>query len=160
VIVVRLLDTLLSKHWRPVFEVLLGLKVILLIASATLAIKFGPFQDGDKWQAILTGMVLVSAMAIQNAVHRIYLGSAPPSTLMTGTTTQIMIDLADVIRPGDAKSQSNARLARMFVNVLVFALGCGAAALLFMRFGVWCFALPSILGGLSLAVRVAKPADG
>ena len=160
VIVVRLLDTLLSKHWRPVFEVLLGLKVILLIAGAVLAIKFGPFQDGDKWQAILTGMVLVSAMAIQNAVHRIYLGSAPPSTLMTGTTTQIMIDLADVILPGDAKSQSNARLARMFVNVLVFALGCGAAALLFMRFGVWCFALPPILGGLSLAVRVAKPADG
>ena len=160
VIVVRLLDTLLSKHWRAVFEALLGLKVILLIAGAVLAIKFGPFQDGDKWQAILTGMVLVSAMAIQNAVHRIYLGSAPPSTLMTGTTTQIMIDLADVIRPGDAKSQSNARLARMFVNVLVFALGCGAAALLFMRFGVWCFALPPILGGLSLAVRVAKPAGG
>jgi uncharacterized membrane protein YoaK (UPF0700 family) len=103
-------------------------------------------------------MVLVAAMAIQNAAHRIHLGTTPPSTLMTGTTTQIMIDLGDVILAGGAKSQSSARLAKMFVNVLVFALGCGAAALLFMRLGVWCFALPPILGGLSLAACVVEPA--
>jgi len=29
-------------------------------------------------------MVLIAAMAMQNAAHRIHLGSAPPSTLMTG----------------------------------------------------------------------------
>ena len=68
VIVVRLLDTLLSKHWRPVFEGLLGLKILLLITGAALAIRFGPFHDGDSWQAILTGMMLVTAMAIQNAI--------------------------------------------------------------------------------------------
>jgi uncharacterized membrane protein YoaK (UPF0700 family) len=158
VIMVRLLGTLLANHWRPVFETLLGLKVALLIVGAALALRFGPFHDGDSWQAILTGMVLVAAMAVQNAIHRVYLGSAPPSTLMTGTTTQIMIDLADVILPGDAKSQASARLTKMAVNVLVFALGCGAAALLFMRLGVWCFALPPIMGVLSLAARIAEPA--
>jgi uncharacterized membrane protein YoaK (UPF0700 family) len=105
----------------------------------------------------LTGMVLVAAMAIQNAVHRIYLGGAPLTALMTGTTTQIMIDLADLILPGGAKSQSNARLTKMSVNVLVFALGCGAAALLFMRFEMWCFVLPPIVVGLSLAARIAQP---
>jgi len=68
--------------------------------GAVLAVRFGPFHDGDSWQAILTGMVLIAAMAIQNAVHRIYLGSAP---LMTGTTTQIMIDLADLILPAGAE---------------------------------------------------------
>jgi hypothetical protein len=47
----------------------------------------------------------------------------------------------------------------MSVNVLVFALGCGAAALLFMKFGVWCFAIPPILAGLSLIVRAAEPTD-
>jgi uncharacterized membrane protein YoaK (UPF0700 family) len=61
------------------------------MVGAALAIHFGPFNNGDAWQAVLTGMVLVAAMAIQNATHRIHLGSAPPSTLMTGTTTQIMI---------------------------------------------------------------------
>lgn len=147
------------SSWRSVFETTLGLKMALLIVGAALAIRFGPFHDGDSWQAVLTGMVLVAAMAVQNAIHRVYLGSAPPSTLMTGTTTQIMIDLADVILPGEAKSQASARLVKMSMNVLVFALGCGAAALLFMRLGVWWFALPPIMGVLSLAARIAKPAQ-
>jgi uncharacterized membrane protein YoaK (UPF0700 family) len=94
-------------------------------------------------------MVLVAAMAVQNAVHRIHLGNAPPTTLMTGTTTQIMIDFADLILPGGAKSQSNGRLNKMSVNVLVFAIGCGAAALLFIRFKMWCFVLSPIVVGLS-----------
>jgi uncharacterized membrane protein YoaK (UPF0700 family) len=42
-------------------------------------------------------MIFVAAMTIQNAAHRAHLASAPPSTIMTGTTTQIMIDLGDVI---------------------------------------------------------------
>jgi uncharacterized membrane protein YoaK (UPF0700 family) len=49
---------------------------------------YGPIphlKNGDAWQAVVTGMVLVAA--IQNAAHRIHLGNAPPSTLMTGTTT-------------------------------------------------------------------------
>ena len=158
VMAVRFLATLLSKYWHPVFEALLGLKILLLIAGAACAIRFGPFHDGDSWQAILTGMMLVAAMAIQNAAHRIYLASAPPSTLMTGTTTQIMIDLADLVLIRGTKSQSNVRLTTMSVNVLIFALGCGTAALLFMRLGVLCFALPPVLAGLSLAVRIADPA--
>ncbi|OPY95534.1 hypothetical protein A5906_05920 [Bradyrhizobium sacchari] len=159
VVAVRLLATVMSRRWRPVFEVLLGLKMLLLAIGGALALRFGPFHDGDSWQAILTGMVLVAAMAIQNAIHRLYLGSAPPSTLMTGTTTQIMLDIADVILPGDAKGQTRARLGRMSVNVLVFALGCGIAALLFVHFGVWCLALPPVLAGASLLVRIVGPSD-
>jgi uncharacterized membrane protein YoaK (UPF0700 family) len=34
----------------------------------------------------------------KNAAHRIHLGTSPPTTLMTGITTQLMIDVADVIR--------------------------------------------------------------
>ena len=97
VIAVRLLNTVLSnRHW-PALELLLALKVLLLITGAALAIQFGPFHDIDGWQAVLTGMVLVGAMAIQNAFHRVHLPSVPPSTIMTGTTTQVMIDLADRI---------------------------------------------------------------
>src|SRR5262245_59541488 len=103
VIATRLLSSLLSKRIPAVFEVMLVLKIVLMIIGAALAVRFGPFHDGDSWQAILTGMVLVAAMAIQNAVHRIYLGSAPPSTLMTGTTTQNMMDLADLALPRDER---------------------------------------------------------
>jgi uncharacterized membrane protein YoaK (UPF0700 family) len=158
VIAARLLGTLLSNRYVLAFEILLGLKVLLLIGGAVLAIRFGPFDDGDSREAILTGMVLVAAMAIQNAVHRVHLSSAPPSTLMTGTTTQIMIDLADKIYPRTGQTgPSGSRLTQMSTNLLVFAIGCGTGALLFARFSIWCFVVPPILGFLSLITRLIGP---
>jgi hypothetical protein len=38
----------------------------------------------------------------------------------------------------------------MMLNVLMFAIGCGAAALLFMRFEMWCFMLPPVQARLRL----------
>jgi len=65
VIASRWFGTLLSHRSAHPFVPLLVLKILLLIAGAALAIHFGPFHDGDAWQAIVTGMVLVAAMAIQ-----------------------------------------------------------------------------------------------
>ena len=156
VIAVRLLNTVLSnRHW-PALELLIALKVLLLITGAALAIQFGPFHDIDGWQAVLTGMVLVGDMAIQNAFHRVHLASAPPSTIMTGTTTQVMIDLADRIHaPNGTEYQSVARrLVQMSRSMLCFAIGCGAAALLYNRVGIQCFVVPPIVGSLPLIVRL------
>jgi uncharacterized membrane protein YoaK (UPF0700 family) len=157
VIGARWIGTLLSHHSTHPFVPLLVLKVLLLIAGSAMAIHFGPFHDGDTWQAIATGMVLVAAMAIQNAVHRVHLSSAPPSTLMTGTTTQVMLDIADVIYPREGAQVQTARLAQMATNVVIFALGCAAAALLFARFSVWCFVVPPLVGALSLIIRLVEP---
>ncbi len=83
---------------KPAFMRLLTVKTLLLCVAAALAVTLGPFPMGDSWGLFATGMTLVLAMSIQNAVHRVHLGAAPPSTLMTGTTTQIMLDLADTVR--------------------------------------------------------------
>jgi uncharacterized membrane protein YoaK (UPF0700 family) len=156
VIAARLLNTVLSNRRWPALELLIALKVLLLITGAALAIRFGPFNDVDSSQAVLTGMVLVGAMAIQNAFHRFHLASAPPSTLMTGTTTQVMIDLADRIHaPKGTESQSGARLVQMSTNILFFAIGCGAAAALYSFVGVKCFLVPPIVGSLQLIVRLS-----
>ncbi|MGC2774623.1 MAG: YoaK family protein [Bradyrhizobium sp.] len=159
VIATRLTGTLLAQRWSRGFEILIAVKLVLLVLGAALAIHFGPFHNGDSHEAIITGMVLVAAMAVQNAVHRIHLPSSPPSTLMTGTTTQVMIDLADRIYVGDkGQAPPPARLAQMAINVLAFALGCGAAALLFTWQGSWCFVVPPIVAALVLVVRLAGPA--
>ena len=156
VLAARWIGTLLSHHAKHPFVPLLILKVLLLIAGSSLAIHFGPFHNGDSWQAILTGMVLVAAMAIQNAVHRVHLGSAPPSTVMTGTTTQVMLDIADTIYPRQGAEQQTSRLIQMSTSVAVFAAGCGVAALLYARFGVWCFVVPPVVGALSLVIRLIE----
>jgi uncharacterized membrane protein YoaK (UPF0700 family) len=155
VIATRLLSSALQRRERPALKFLLGLKVILLVAGAALAVHFGPFGNGDAWQAVVTGMVLVAAMAIQNAAHRIHLGSAPPSTLMTGTTTQIMIDLADMLQAPGRDHAAGTRLLGMSANIAVFAAGCAAAALLYARVGVWCFVMPPLFGFAALFMRVA-----
>ena len=158
VVLVRLLGVRLDALDWPRLRILLGVKVALLALGAALAMRFGPFPSGDGWQAILTGMVLVSAMAIQNAVNRVHLSASPPSTLMTGNTTQIMLDLADLIGPSPAEQRVvvRARLARMAKSVLGFAIGCGAAALLFVEIKMACFALPPLVALVGLLLKESR----
>jgi uncharacterized membrane protein YoaK (UPF0700 family) len=157
IVVARLCSYSLPARGLPVLRTMLTLKVSLLILAAVLAVHFGPFPNGDTWPALVVGLTLVSAMAIQNAAHRIHLGAAPPTTLMTGTTTQMMIDLVDVIRggPPDARAVIRGRLLRMTGNVVAFAAGCAGAALLYARFGVLCFLVPPVLGLYTLTLRLA-----
>jgi uncharacterized membrane protein YoaK (UPF0700 family) len=153
---VRLLGFALAVRGLPQLRLLLGLKVLLLLAGLVLAVRLGPFPDGDSWRAIVTGMVLVSAMAVQNAVQRVHLASAPPTTMMSGNTTQIMMDLMDLAQ-GVASEQvaaTRARLRRMVGVVSAFAAGCAAAALLFAVMGVWCFVVPPVIAGTAALVRV------
>jgi uncharacterized membrane protein YoaK (UPF0700 family) len=152
IIVTRLVSSILPPRW-PVLETMLTLKLLLLLVAAILAIAMGPFANGDGAPAIIMGMTLVSAMAIQNAVHRIHMTAAPPTTLMTGTTTQMMIDIADMIRgvPGAAGDAMRSRLRRMSVAVASFATGAAAGALLFHAIGSWCFVLPP---GVALLARI------
>lgn len=141
---------------KPAFMRLLTVKTLLLCVAAALAVALGPFPMGDSWGLFATGMTLVLAMSIQNAVHRVHLGAAPPSTLMTGTTTQIMLDLADTVR-GEADAAAGRRMRRMGRAVLAFAIGCGAAALLHVGIGLWAFALPPLVSLAGQALARAYP---
>lgn len=154
---------LLSRLWafrpkalrRRVFPSLVRLQVVLLVAGAGLAIWLGPFEDPDGWPALVTGMTLVAAMALQNATYRTHLAHTPPSTIMTGTTAQVMLDLADILhglRPEIAVA-TRARFKRLTTSVVVFAAGCGLAALLYGKVNTWCFCVLPLLGLATLTTR-------
>jgi len=155
VALVRVLGWVLAPHakaqpTRLPLRVMLAVKLALLTTAALLAVRLGPFPNGDVWPALLTGMMLVSAMAVQNAAQRLYLGAAPPTTIMTSNVTQAMIDVVDLLRglpPADPVRQ---RLARMAANILGFAVGCASAALLFAYLKMWCFVVPPLLGVLAI----------
>jgi uncharacterized membrane protein YoaK (UPF0700 family) len=146
IMVTRLVSSNVPARW-PVFETTLTLQLLLLLVAAVLAITMGPFTNSDGAPAVIMGMTLVSAMALQNSANRIHLAAAPPTTIMTGTTTQIMIDIADVIRgtQGPARDAILARMRRMCVAVASFAVGAAAGAFLFHAIGSWCFALPPVV---------------
>jgi len=156
---VRLLSVALAAKRLPALRTILGLKLALLTTAALLAIEFGPFDSGDGWAALLTGMALVAAMAIQNAIHRIHMGALPPTTIMTGNTIQIMIDLADLMRgvPADVRTVIHSRLSRMSASVAAFAAGCAAAALIYAKQGIWCFAIPPLVAACTLWLGESIP---
>jgi uncharacterized membrane protein YoaK (UPF0700 family) len=138
---------------ESVLPAMLTLKLSLLVVGAVLALTLGPFANGDSGPAVLTGMILVAAMAIQNAAHRIHLGTSPPSTLMTGTTTQLMIDLADLARgvPEPQRAVTRTRLRHLGSAIVAFALGAGIAAILFTTVHMGCFVVPPLV---SLGARL------
>ena len=92
--------------------------------------------------------LLVAAMATQNAAHRLHLPGTPPSTVMTLTTTQIMLDVGELVHGMASESAAaiRGRLKRLTLSVVMFALGCALAALVFAQLGMWCFLLPPVLG--------------
>ncbi|HYC10449.1 MAG TPA: DUF1275 family protein [Steroidobacteraceae bacterium] len=151
----RLLALRLRAADRPVLRSLLQIQLLLLIVAAGLAAWLGPFPDPDAGPALAVGMTLVAAMAVQNAAYRVHLAHTPPSTIMTGTTTQIMLDAADLLhglRPETAAA-TRTRLRRLTLSVAVFASGCGLAALLYQELSNWCFCVLPILGACTLLMR-------
>lgn len=157
----RIVGTRMKQSGKsPLWHLLLG-KLVLLLVAFTIALTCGPFTDANSPAAFAIGMVLVAAMAVQNGIHRAHLSKSPPSTLMTGTTTQIMLDLADIVTGG--KSNTNAitwsRLKRMTQAVIVFAGGCAIGALAYIFSPVWCFAAPAVMGALTLIAHVDASDD-
>lgn len=130
---------------------LITAKTLLLLAAAAMMIGLGPFQDANALPAFVAGMLMVGAMAVQNAMQRIHLGSMPPSTLMTGNTTQVMINLADLLQgvQGETRASAMAQLHKMLPAIAIFALGCALGALAYYFFGMWCFAIPPAVSLLS-----------
>jgi len=144
----RVAARLLGERRQPGLRGLLALQALLLVAGTVLVLRLAPGHDGDAAAEVVAGMVLVAAMALQNTASRVHLAAAPPTTMMTGTTTQVMIDLADLYGaplPAEQRAAAVDRLARMGANLGGFAVGCGAAALLFHFVGNACFAVAPLL---------------
>jgi uncharacterized membrane protein YoaK (UPF0700 family) len=138
-------------------NMLLGTKIALFIVAAVLAIAVGPFSDADTVGAVVTGMSLVAAMAIQNTVHRVFFSKSPPTTLMTGSTTQIMMDLADLLTgklSPESRSAAVTRSAALFRSIWVFALGCGLAALSYSRLGAGVLLIPAVIAVMTFIPRL------
>jgi uncharacterized membrane protein YoaK (UPF0700 family) len=104
-------------------------------------------------------MILIAAMAIQNSASRIHLPKAPPTTIMTGTTTQLMIDISDLVTgklAPEARSVVLQRYRVMAVAVASFGLGCAVAATGFINLKMKVFLLPPLVAAVSLVAVVAE----
>ena len=145
----RLAGAALRARKLPVLRILLAVEVGLLIAFFALAVIFGPFPNPD------TGFAGISAMALQNAVQRVHLSNLPPTTLMTGSTTQATIDAVDLISGADPDNAAaiRTRFGRLSLSILYFAAGCAMSAALYWLIGFWCLAVAVIVGATAAMMQ-------
>lgn len=151
----RLIGHALRQRHVDALRPLLIAKVMFLIAFFVLAVTLGPFPDSDAPLALVTGFAGVAGMAIQNAVQRVHLAALPPTTLMTGNTTQVVLDAVDLLsgKTGNDTAAVRARFGRMLRAIVWFAAGCGVAALLYYFVGFWCLAVPAAVGTATAILR-------
>lgn len=163
----RLLRFQFEKTGLPILGIWLTLQFVLMSIAGVLAVRYGPFPDADTIPAIAVGLILVVAMAIQNAFHRIHLASFPPTTIMTGTTTQAMLDLADLVHgvPEDSREAVKARVTSLLNGIVAFAFGCALAALAYAYLKEKAFVGAPVLAAITIGLYVrekmttpAKPA--
>lgn len=121
----------------------------LLLAGAVLAffrgqpVNAGGFPIADS----AAGMLSVAAMGIQNAIHRFGASLGPPTTVMTGTVTQLTVLAARKIRghhhgSASPKAFSLSGLLRL---ALAFAAGCAFSVPATIAIGLTSLAVPGLL---------------
>ncbi len=154
--VARFAGAALRARQAPVLRVFLIAEVALLLAFFALTVGFGPFPDADSPTALIASFAGVAAMALQNGFQRVHLSSVPPTTLMTGNTTQATIDAVDLIMgPNPMRAaETRIRLKRVALSILWFALGCACSALLYWLIGLWCLAVAVAVGAGAAVMRV------
>lgn len=145
----------LVRHGVAPLRPLLLAQAVLLLAFMGAGLLALPITSADAPATIIVGLIGVAAMGVQNAKGRIVLGDQAPTTIMTGNTTQIVIDLVELLSPGSTqKDIARTRLRKMVPPLLGFATGAVLGALAFAELSFWCVVPPvGILMGLALMQR-------
>jgi uncharacterized membrane protein YoaK (UPF0700 family) len=156
------------KKW-PVFAVLLTAEAIALGVFLFIGASLSPalMLDVQEEYILPIGMAGVVAMAIQNGLMKEAKGvfkSYIPTTVMTGNTTQLTIDIVQYLSaklsfsPTAALEAEEAleRMSRVFPVIAGFALGgLGAAYFVLLSETWWSLVLPLvIISSLAIAAYV------
>jgi uncharacterized membrane protein YoaK (UPF0700 family) len=138
---------------------LLILHATLLVCCLGLGLRFGPFRNTDSPVSVVAGMLAVAAMATQNALVKLALVESPSTAVMTTNTTQLIVDVAALVR-GDEEpdkiSKARRRARVTFLCMAGFVGGCVAGAAFELRFGVGALALPVMLAALAVPLGEQK----
>jgi uncharacterized membrane protein YoaK (UPF0700 family) len=118
----------------------------MLLAQAALLAGFmigggltTPHEDLNELGSVVTGLLGVAAMAVQNAGSRLILANHGPTTMMTGNTTQAVIDLVDLVRGfPEEHPEARRRLKQLVPAILAFTAGALLGAYAYVTFSFWC----------------------
>lgn len=126
---------------KPSGRATLIVQASLLTAFMIAGLFAAPIADGDAPLAMATGLIGVAAMAVQNAAARGPFKNVTATTVMTGNTTQLVMDMVDLLRRR-RDPVTEARFHKNWPVVLAFGLGAIGGALGIAQAGFACILLP------------------
>jgi uncharacterized membrane protein YoaK (UPF0700 family) len=130
---------------------LMAVEAALLLAFMVAGLLALPIRSADAPATIVVGLIGVAAMGLQNAKGRLVLSDLAPTTIMTGNTTQIVIDVVELLSPRSTqKEAARTNLRKMVPSLIGFATGAVLGALAFAALSFWCV-LPLVVILASLA---------
>jgi uncharacterized membrane protein YoaK (UPF0700 family) len=120
----------------PAARALLAAKSLLFGLAAAVAWLVPTSEPGVGRVAVVA--LLVTAMGIQNAIHRLNPVLGPMTTVMTGNVTAWFVDAFTPATPEGARKRRDVGLV-----IVSFAAGCAAGALGVARFGFPVLVVPT-----------------
>ena len=140
----RLLAAGLEQKQIASLRPLLALQVALLGGFLLICVASGPGIDPNAPDAIIAGMLGVSAMAVQNALVQISLRGAPTTAVITTNMTRFTVDIGTVLFGHDPREVASARdrAQRTWPAIVGFAAGCALGAACEAAVGLSALALP------------------
>ncbi|MBF7688933.1 YoaK family protein [Acinetobacter rathckeae] len=147
VLISKVIDQYFLRHQKLSYSFLLKFKFFLYLLAAFVSEKYIPFSLEYSWPAFTVGMLLIFSMGIQNAIHRLYWIKEAPTTVMTGSTTQLMVDLGSIItkdKSVDRVAMTN-RFKKVLPQIISFTIGCASAGLIYHFYLKFILFIPPIL---------------
>ena len=96
---------------------------------------FEPFDNPSSVHVALTGGLGLIALAIRNTSSKTLIKHISPSTMMTGNTTQLGIDLSNYLRNRTAAHKQ--AVMKSFSIVFGFVVGAFLGAFLYVKLDFW-----------------------
>jgi len=141
----------LSEHGRDPFLPALLAEAALLLLTVAAALAFGHSGSPNSIGNLVTGAIIVLAMALQNTIMRLVLNNLPPTTVMTGNLTQVLSDIvAFACRFPSISHTKGERIVlerqarRMLLTLLAFLIGALVSGLAEVRIGETGLILPAL----------------
>lgn len=159
-----LMVTVIRRLGHSALPWALLLDCVLIAGFLIVGVAGSPLREPTAPATVVAAFCGLCAMGSQSALVRVLFRGVGPTNYMTGNTTQIAIELADLILasfdfrrdPGNAAARERALSARSSIGGLLslllgFLTGAALGALIFARLGFWS-ALVAVL--LTLAVAL------
>ncbi len=150
---------LVAASGRGALASSLALEWLLLAGFCAAGLLGAPFHDAAAPAALVTSLLGLAAMGVQNALVRLAMKGVPSTNVMTTNTTQLAIEATELAlarmrrKHGPSTEcayvQARARIIPLVWVALAFLSGTLAGALGYAAAGFWCLLVPlAALAGL------------